>query len=149
MTIADLATGVLGPDLPIGLRAYDGSRAGPADPPATIVVKSPDAVRRLVTAPGELGFGRAYVAGDLDIEGDMFAVLALRHRFANGLHLIAPAVARRAASSSAPRACGRCRRRPRRRGCTAGGTARRATPPRSRTTTTSRTTSTGSCSGRR
>jgi len=87
MTIADLVTGVLGPDLPIGLRAYDGSSAGPADPPATIVVKSPDAVRRLVTAPGDLGFGRAYVAGDLDIEGDLFAALELRRRFPNGLHL--------------------------------------------------------------
>jgi cyclopropane-fatty-acyl-phospholipid synthase len=87
MTIADLVTGVLGPDLPIGLRAYDGSSAGPVDPPATIVVKSPDAVRRLVTAPGDLGFGRAYVAGDLDIEGDLFAALELRRRFANGLHL--------------------------------------------------------------
>jgi cyclopropane-fatty-acyl-phospholipid synthase len=87
MTIADLVTGVLGPDLPIGLRAYDGSSAGPADPPATIVVKSPDAVRRLVTAPGDLGFGRAYVAGDLDIEGDLFAALELRRRFGNGFHM--------------------------------------------------------------
>ena len=81
MTIADLVTGVFGEDLPIGLEAYDGSRAGPADPPATLVVKSPDAVRRLLTAPGDLGFGRAYVAGDLDIEGDLFAALELRSHF--------------------------------------------------------------------
>ena len=47
------------------------------------------------------------------------------------------------------RACGRCRRRPRRRGCAAAATARPATRPRSRTTTTSRTTSTASCSGPR
>jgi cyclopropane-fatty-acyl-phospholipid synthase len=86
MTIADLVTGVLGPDLPIGLQAYDGSRAGPEDPPATLVVRSPDAVRRLVTAPGDLGFGRAYVAGDLDIEGDLFAALELRNRV-SGFHL--------------------------------------------------------------
>jgi cyclopropane-fatty-acyl-phospholipid synthase len=85
MTIADLVTGVFGEDLPIGLEAYDGSRAGPADPPATLVVKSPDAVRRLLTAPGDLGFGRAYVAGDLDIEGDLFAALELRSHFA-GFH---------------------------------------------------------------
>ena len=86
MTIADLVTGVFGDDLPIGLEAYDGSHAGPKDPPATLVVKSPDAVRRLVTAPGDLGFGRAYVAGDLDIEGDLFAALELRNRF-SGFHL--------------------------------------------------------------
>src|SRR5262249_7921405 len=29
-------------------------------------------------APGELGFARAYVAGDIDLEGDIFAALALR-----------------------------------------------------------------------
>ena len=40
-------------------------------------------MRRIATAPGELGFGRAYVAGDLDVEGDIFAALELRHRFPN------------------------------------------------------------------
>src|SRR6476659_2724125 len=80
MTIADLITGVLGPDLPIGFRAFDGSRAGPEDAPATVVLRSPDAIRRIVTAPGELGFGRAYVAGDIEIEGDIFALLELRHQ---------------------------------------------------------------------
>ncbi len=80
MTIADLITGVLGPDLPIGFRAFDGSHAGPQDAPATLVLRSPDAIRRIVTAPGELGFGRAYVAGEIDIEGDIFAALELRDR---------------------------------------------------------------------
>jgi len=37
--------------------------------------------RRLLTAPGELGLGRAYVAGELDVEGDLYAALAaLRDR---------------------------------------------------------------------
>jgi cyclopropane-fatty-acyl-phospholipid synthase len=80
MAIAELLAGVLGGDLPIEVRAYDGSRTGPPDAPATVVLRSPDAVRRLVTAPGELGLGRAYVAGDLDVEGDLFAVLALHDR---------------------------------------------------------------------
>jgi len=79
MPIADLVAGVLGPDLPVAIRAYDGSAAGPADAPATIVVRSHDALRRIAFAPGELGFGRAYVAGDLDVEGDLFAALELRH----------------------------------------------------------------------
>jgi cyclopropane-fatty-acyl-phospholipid synthase len=34
-------------------------------------------VRRLLTAPGELGLGRAYVAGEIDLEGDLDAVVAL------------------------------------------------------------------------
>ena len=33
------------------------------------------AVRRLLWAPGELGLIRAFVAGDLDIDGDIFVVL--------------------------------------------------------------------------
>src|SRR5207248_8263021 len=58
---------------------YDGSRLGPADAKATVVIRSPDALRRIVTAPDELGFGRAFVAGDADVEGDIFEVLSLRY----------------------------------------------------------------------
>jgi cyclopropane-fatty-acyl-phospholipid synthase len=83
MSVADLVSSVLGPDLPVAVRAYDGSRLGPADAPATLVLRSPDALRRIATAPGELGFGRAYVAGDLDFEGDIFSALELRHRMPN------------------------------------------------------------------
>jgi cyclopropane-fatty-acyl-phospholipid synthase len=80
MTIANLVESMLGRDLPIAFEAYDGSRCGPADAATTIAVRSPDVLRRLITAPGELGLGRAYVAGDLDIEGDIFTALELRHR---------------------------------------------------------------------
>ncbi len=70
---------LLGTNLPIAIRAYDGSHLGPPEDeaPATIIVRSPDALRRIVTAPGELGFGRAYVAGDLDVEGDIYEALKL------------------------------------------------------------------------
>ncbi|MDQ1534842.1 MAG: cyclopropane-fatty-acyl-phospholipid synthase [Actinomycetota bacterium] len=81
MTVADLVSSVLGPDVPVAVRAYDGSRLGPDDAAATLVLRSPDALRRIATSPGELGIGRAYVAGDLDVEGDMYAALELRHRF--------------------------------------------------------------------
>lgn len=87
MPIAPLVAGVLGPDLPVAIRAYDGSAAGPADAPATIVIRSHDALRRIAFAPGELGFGRAYVAGDLDVEGDLFAALELRHHLPSSLRL--------------------------------------------------------------
>jgi cyclopropane-fatty-acyl-phospholipid synthase len=82
VTVARALEAVLGPDLPIAVRAYDGSRLGPADAPATLLVRSPVVFRRLITAPGELGLGRAYVAGELDVEGDLYAALAaLRDRF--------------------------------------------------------------------
>jgi cyclopropane-fatty-acyl-phospholipid synthase len=76
--LADLLRQLLGPDLPIAIEAYDGSRLGPVDAPATLLIRSPTALRRIVQAPGELGFARAYVAGDIDLEGDIFAALALR-----------------------------------------------------------------------
>src|SRR5436190_16313209 len=79
-TLRSLVEDLLGSDLPVAFQAYDGSTAGPPDAPATLVVHSPDALRRIVTAPGELGFARAYVAGDLDLEGDVFAALDLRDR---------------------------------------------------------------------
>ena len=80
MSVADLLAELLGTDLPVAITAYDGSVLGQRDARTTLVVRSPDALRRIVTAPGELGFGRAYVAGDLDVEGDIFDVIDLAHR---------------------------------------------------------------------
>jgi cyclopropane-fatty-acyl-phospholipid synthase len=81
VTVARALEAVLGPDLPIAVRAYDGSRLGPADSPATLLVRSPAVFRRLVTAPGGLGLARAYVCGELDVEGDLYGALAaLRDR---------------------------------------------------------------------
>ena len=72
-----------GGELPLGLRAWDGSRAGPPDAEVTVVVHSPRALQHLLWAPGELGLARAHVQGHLDIEGDVFALLGLRHRLAD------------------------------------------------------------------
>jgi cyclopropane-fatty-acyl-phospholipid synthase len=83
MTLAPLVEQVLGSDLPIAVEAYDGSRVGPTDPPATIQIRSRDALLRIVTAPGELGIARAYVSGDLDIDGSIWELLALRDRLPN------------------------------------------------------------------
>jgi cyclopropane-fatty-acyl-phospholipid synthase len=78
--VADVVRSMLGDDLPVAMEAYDGSRLGPDDARTRIVVRSPDALRRIVAAPGEIGLARAYVAGDVDLEGDVFDVLALRDR---------------------------------------------------------------------
>ena len=64
--------------LPVTIRCWDGSSLGPDDAAATVVVRSPDALRRLLYAPNELGLGRAYVAGEIDIEGDIYRALRLR-----------------------------------------------------------------------
>jgi cyclopropane-fatty-acyl-phospholipid synthase len=59
-----------GAALPVRVRAWDGSEAGPAGGPV-VVLRSPRALRRVLWRPGELGLARAYVSGDLDVEGDL------------------------------------------------------------------------------
>jgi cyclopropane-fatty-acyl-phospholipid synthase len=54
---------------------YDGSTAGPEDAKATLVVRSSDGLSHFLSRPGELGIARAYVSGDLELEGDLFAML--------------------------------------------------------------------------
>jgi cyclopropane fatty-acyl-phospholipid synthase-like methyltransferase/DUF1365 family protein len=70
-TLADLVHERTGLELPVALRAWDGSTAGPTDARAVVVVKNRRALRRLLFSPGELGIARAFVSGDLDIEGDL------------------------------------------------------------------------------
>ena len=74
--LSEAACVVLGvPALSVRVRAWDGSTAGPPDAP-TIAVRSPQALRRLLWAPGELGLGRAYVAGEIELEDDVFETFA-------------------------------------------------------------------------
>jgi cyclopropane-fatty-acyl-phospholipid synthase len=54
---------------------WDGSTIGPAGGAGHLVLKSADALRRIMWAPGELGFARAYVAGDIDVVGPIGEVL--------------------------------------------------------------------------
>jgi cyclopropane-fatty-acyl-phospholipid synthase len=59
---------------PLRVKAWDGSEEGPPDAPL-LLLNSPDAVRRLVQSPGELGLARAYVSGDLDVPDRLYDVL--------------------------------------------------------------------------
>jgi len=78
--VAGALAAVLGGDLQVAIRAYDGSHAGPSDASATLVIRSPVAVRRVLSSPGELGFARAFVAGDIDVDGDIYPALAALRR---------------------------------------------------------------------
>ena len=72
--LADLVTPLFGGRLPIRIRAWDGTTAGPTDGSTdapTVVVRDRDALRRLVRHPGELGLAQAYVTGEVDVEGDL------------------------------------------------------------------------------
>jgi cyclopropane-fatty-acyl-phospholipid synthase len=83
--LAEAARPFIGGDLPVRLQLWDGSVAGPEDAPL-VVLRSPDALRRLLWHPGELGAAQAYVTGDLDVPAQDGWDLdsALTHAFAVG-----------------------------------------------------------------
>lgn len=68
MTIASMVAKLTADSPPIRFEAYDGSGFGPASP-ITMRLKNERGMRFLATAPGDLGMARAYVLGDLDLEG--------------------------------------------------------------------------------
>ena len=115
-----------------------------------VVLRSRKALRRLLWNPDELGLARAYVAGEIDVDGDLAEGLSrawvsssrttFRHARACGTGCAGPA--RRSASASwAPAPPPRRRRR-----CsTARSTAPAGTATRSATTTTRATICTRRC----
>ena len=64
--------------------AYDGSCGRPGDVHIRLHLKNQRGLAYLLTAPGDLGMARAYVSGDLDVEGvhpgDPYDALVLLHR---------------------------------------------------------------------
>ncbi len=76
MSLAEVFERVAGPDALVGFEAYDGSAAGRRESPIKISVKSATAVAYLAQAPGALGLARAYVSGNLDVDGDMYTALS-------------------------------------------------------------------------
>ncbi|MGV9254197.1 class I SAM-dependent methyltransferase [Streptomyces sp. NPDC003697] len=76
LRLKSLLEQALGARLPVRIRAWDGSLAGPSHGP-TLIVRNRRALRRLLWKPGELGLARAWVAGDLDVDGDLYAALDL------------------------------------------------------------------------
>jgi cyclopropane-fatty-acyl-phospholipid synthase len=69
MTIAQAFDKLLVEPLPLRFTAYDGSATGPEDAPFQFHLRNERGLRYLVTAPGDLGLARAYITGDLEIEG--------------------------------------------------------------------------------
>ena len=72
--VAGVLSSVLGAPQ-VYISAYDGSEAGPADAALRVRLRSELALRYLATSPGELGLARAYVTGELDLDGDLYAGL--------------------------------------------------------------------------
>jgi cyclopropane-fatty-acyl-phospholipid synthase len=70
---------LLGGSVPVRFTFWDGSAIEPTGATsamaAVVSVRSVDAVRRILWAPGDLGLARAFVAGDIEIDGDIIATL--------------------------------------------------------------------------
>ena len=61
--------------VPIRFAAFDGSAAGNLDSPNVLEIKSPLALRYILSHPGDLGLARAYITNHLDIRGDIHQTL--------------------------------------------------------------------------
>src|SRR6478752_7330580 len=69
LTLAEILEIFAAGQLPLKFTAYDGSTAGPEDAELGLDLKTPRGTTYLATAPGDLGFARAYVSGDLEPHG--------------------------------------------------------------------------------
>jgi cyclopropane-fatty-acyl-phospholipid synthase len=60
-------------------RLWDGTevRLGRAAPVATAVIKRPETFVKLMRDPSPGNFAEAYVASEIDLEGDLFATMAV------------------------------------------------------------------------
>lgn len=61
--------------VPIKFSAFDGSAAGKLDSSNVLEIKSPLALRYILSHPGDLGLARAYITNHLDIRGDIHQTL--------------------------------------------------------------------------
>jgi cyclopropane-fatty-acyl-phospholipid synthase len=79
--IAEAFDQLLKEPLPLRITAYDGSASGPEDAPYSFHVRNERGLAYLMTAPGDLGLGRAYVAGALAVgcvhPGDPYDALVM------------------------------------------------------------------------
>jgi cyclopropane-fatty-acyl-phospholipid synthase len=66
--LAALMTPLVGSELPVRIRAWDGSETGPSDAPV-LHITSRKALRRLLWQPDELGIAQAYITGEVDVPG--------------------------------------------------------------------------------
>ena len=69
ITVGEAVERLLAGGMPFRFEAYDGSAAGPADSRIRLRLLNERGLSYLLTAPGDLGMARAYVSGDLEVDG--------------------------------------------------------------------------------
>lgn len=100
--LADLFEKAMGAPLPLRIRAWDDSEAGPGPEGPVLVIRHRHALRRILWRPDELGLARGWVAGEIDIDGDLYQAL---HTFSACQEAVGP----NPMSGSLPRRLGRLR----------------------------------------
>jgi len=69
LSIAEALERLMKDGMPFRFEAFDGSVSGPEDAPIRLRLLNERGLAYLMTAPGDLGFARAYVSGDLEVDG--------------------------------------------------------------------------------
>src|SRR5262245_42323787 len=81
-TLAPLIRATVNDEIPVTIAYWDGSRAGPSAAPWQLNI-SRRGLRRLLWAPNAVGLARAYVSGDISMDGDLLAGLEELERVAD------------------------------------------------------------------
>jgi cyclopropane-fatty-acyl-phospholipid synthase len=84
ISIGEAITRLMPDGVPFRFSAYDGSSAGPPDAAIHLHLRNARGLSYLLPAPGDLGLARAYVSGDLELDGvhpgDPYDALSLLQR---------------------------------------------------------------------
>ena len=75
MNVAITVSKLFKSNTPIKFLAYDNSVAGDLNSINSLNFKSKEALQYIATSPNDLGLARAYVTGQLDVEGDLHKAL--------------------------------------------------------------------------
>lgn len=75
MQLAEVFRMMMGSDAPVRFQGFDGSAAGPTDADVAVVIRNRRALSYLASAPGDVGLARAYIMGDLVVEGDLYTAM--------------------------------------------------------------------------
>src|SRR5690554_3302627 len=79
--ILDTINNVADRPFDIKISTWDGNYIGNPDSDTEINFESPQGLGHLLLAPGELGFARAFINGDITIKGDIYKALDARYAF--------------------------------------------------------------------
>ncbi|MUL65194.1 SAM-dependent methyltransferase [Mycobacterium sp. CBMA 234] len=81
-TLTPMIRAMVREEIPVKIKGWDGSVDGPSDAPWQMTI-SKRGLLRLLWAPNEVGLARAYVSGDIDIDGDLLGCLEALQRLSD------------------------------------------------------------------